>query len=67
MTAQELQRARHLQSVLADEATHALTMQLVIAELPETEQQVIERVVQNCREVRLKAEYPLVSWVAEYE
>lgn len=67
MIAQQMQRARHLQSVLADEATHALTMQLVIAELPETEQRVIEHVVQTCREARLKVEYPLVSWVAEYE
>lgn len=54
MTLEKYQKARQIQTMLAGEATYnnGLNMQLVLAELPDDELQLLERLAQRCRVAR---------------
>jgi hypothetical protein len=52
MQAEKYQKAQYLREMLAEEANHGLNMQMVLAELPENDLQVIEKVARRCRTSR---------------
>lgn len=60
MEIKQIQRARYIQNMLVEEASHGqgLNMQLILAELADKDLRTLEQVVQNCRLARNGSRLP---------
>lgn len=69
MNTTKYQRAKYVRDLLAEEANdHGLSMQVVLAELPDTELQVLEKVANKCRSARgTHDDTRMVAWVLDFE
>lgn len=73
MNKTKYQRAKYVRELLAQEASdHGLSMQVVLAELPETELQVLEKFASRCRtshapQSETQSDSQMVAWVLDFE
>ncbi len=62
------QKAKYISDMLAEESTHGLNMQVVLAELPEGELRVLEKIAHQCRTARApERDLETVTFVVDME